>query len=239
MVVSMSDSSLSEAPSLVLASASPRRRELLRYLTPSFEMIATEGETSERALPIELLSRLPAFPLDSQQHPTLAAWRKLMAAVDAECTGIILAADTIVTIDGQVLGKPVNSAHARAMLRQLSGRIHTVYTGIAALHMLHDELIFTLDAADVQIAPLSDREIAEYVETGEPMDKAGAYGAQGLGGQLVQSVRGSFTCVVGLPLGTTYQVLKAMGVDTLADPNVAFERWLASIGREHPVCTAP
>jgi septum formation protein len=230
----------SEPPQLILASASPRRRELLRYLTPSFTAIATEGETDTREILPLVAARLPAFPLDPLMHPTLLAWRKAMAARDEGAAGVILAADTIVVIDGDVLGKPRDSADARAMLRRLAGRMHTVYTGVVAIQSaLEVPPQLALDAAEVQMAPLSDDEIAEYVETGEPMDKAGAYGIQGLGGRLVQRVIGSYTCVVGLPLMTTYYVLAAMGIVGLADPVVAFERWLADLGKARPLCTAP
>lgn len=229
-----------QAPQLILASASPRRRELLRYLAPAFNVIATEGETETREMLPLLAARLPAFPLDPLMHPALLAWRKAMAARDQGVVGVILAADTIVVIDEAILGKPRDPAHAREMLQRLAGRVHTVYTGVVALHSeLEVPPQLALDAADVQMAPLSDKEIVEYVETGEPMDKAGAYGIQGLGGRLVQRVAGSYTCVVGLPLITTYHVLTAMGILGLADPVVAFERWLADLGKARPICTAP
>jgi septum formation protein len=165
-----------------------------------------------------------------------------MAALDEGVTGIILGADTIVVIDQDVLNKPRDPAEARVMLRRLAGRIHRVYTGAVVLAsdaQAPSSLQLALDASDVQMAPLSDSEIADYVATGEPLDKAGAYGIQGLGGRLVQHVQGSYTCVVGLPLVTTHRVLTAMGLIGLADPIVAFERWLADQGRTPPACTAP
>ncbi len=228
------------AHQLVLASASPRRRELLRYLTPSFKAVTTEGETETREMPPSVAARLPTFPLDPLMHPTLLAWRKAMAARDKGESGVILAADTIVVIDGDVLGKPRDPVNAREMLRRLAGRVHTVYTGVVTLHTeLQAPPQLALDAADVQMAPLTSNEIAEYVETGEPMDKAGAYGIQGLGGRLVQRVAGSYTCVVGLPLITTHHLLTSMGIVGLADPVAAFERWLADLGKARPICTAP
>lgn len=228
---------------LTLASASPRRRDLLRYLTPHFSAIATQGEEESRHMPPELATRLPSFPLATAHHPTLLAWRKIMAALDEGVTGVILGADTIVVIDGDVLNKPRDPAESRSMLRRLAGRVHRVYTGVTLLDDRHDQaaptLQLALDASDVQMAPLTDSEIAEYVATGEPMDKAGAYGIQGLGGRLVQHVQGSYTCVVGLPLVTTHRVLASAGLIGLADPVVAFERWLADQGRTTPACTAP
>jgi septum formation protein len=231
-----------QARSLVLASVSPRRRELLRYLTPAFDAIATDGETTERALVPEVVAQLPPSDLELRNHPTSIAWRKAIAAVAAGVEGIILAADTIVVIDGEVLGKPRDATHAQAMLRRLVGRMHTVYTGVVTLrHMPGEEptLHMALDAADVQMAPVEEVEIAAYVATGEPLDKAGAYGIQGLGGRLVQHVHGSYTCVVGLPLVTTHKLLTTSGVVGLVDPVVAFNQWLADQGRASPPCTAP
>lgn len=233
---------LYETPQLVLASISPRRRELLRYLTPAFTAIATEGESMERALPPNVRAQLPPFDLAVQYHPTFIAWRKAIAAVEDGVEGVILAADTIVVIDGEVLGKPRDVAHAEAMLRRLTGRTHTVYTGIVAMrHVPGEPLVLetALDRADVQMAPVEDAEIAAYVATGEPMDKAGSYGIQGLGGRLVQHVAGSYTCVVGLPLVLTHRLLTTMGLVGLVDPVVAFERWLADQGRTSPPCTVP
>ena len=192
-------------------------------------------------MPPETAAQLPPFPLATAQHPTLLAWRKVMAALDEGVIGVILGADTIVVIDGDVLNKPRDPAEARAMLRRLAGQTHTVYTGVAALatgDQAQSSLQLTLDASNVQMAPLTDAEIVDYVATGEPLDKAGAYGIQGLGGRLVQYVHGSYTNVVGLPLVTTHRVLAAMGIIELADPVAAFERWLADQGRTTPPCTA-
>ncbi len=209
-------------------------------MTPDFSVLATQGEDEDLWMPAELATMLPSFPLPPQQHPTLLAWRKAAAALREGATGIVLGADTIVVIDNHVLNKPRDAAEARFMLRQLSGRIHQVFTGVVAFPA--DRSIppqLALDVANVQMAALADAEIAEYVATGEPLDKAGAYGIQGLGGRFVQQVVGSYTCVVGLPLGLTHQVLLATGLQGLADPAVAFERWLADNEKGTPVCTAP
>lgn len=223
---------------LTLASASPRRRELLRYLTSNFTALATQGEDEHRFPPPELVSLLPPFPLEPATHPTLLAWRKVTAAQAMGVIGTILGADTIVVIDQTVLNKPRDAAEARAMLRQLAGRTHRVYTGVMAVST-DGAPQFGLEAADVRMAALSDAEIAAYVATGEPLDKAGAYGIQGLGGRLVQHVAGSYTCVVGLPLVLTHHILSATGLRGLADPVVALEHWLADQGRRPPACTAP
>lgn len=227
---------------LTLASASPRRRELLRYLIPNFDMLATTGEEHDRWMPPALTAMLPAFPLDIAQHPTLLAWRKVMAAQDEHASGILLGADTIVVLDGDVLNKPRDAEEAQMMLRRLTGRTHRVYTGVVAMSTSDAEprnIVLELDSAEVRMAAVSDAEITAYVATGEPLDKAGAYGIQGLGGRLVEQVTGSYTCVVGLPLVTTWRVLTTIGLNGITEPDVAFKRWLADQGRKTPACIAP
>ena len=224
---------------LVLASHSPRRRELLSYLGIPFEAIATTGEEETSEVPDAVVAALPPFPLAVAQHPTLLAWRKIRAAAELGCRGVILAADTIVVVEGTVLNKPVDAADARRMLRRLAGRTHTVYTGVALLHTNRDDsLALDLVRSDVSMCALDDAEIAEYVATGEPLDKAGAYGIQGLGGQLVQHVAGSYTNVVGLPLEHVYHGLRAQGLGPAIEPASAFRRWVADQGRDTPPCTA-
>jgi septum formation protein len=139
------------------------------------------------------------------------------------------------------------------MLASLSGRVHTVYTGLCVIAPLttddqpptantdarkwsvvdgRSSIRFDLVASEVEIAPLSDEVIAAYVATGEPMDKAGAYGIQGLGGQLVRNVRGSYTAVVGLPLVQAHHMLSAAGVVGLHSPERTYRRWLEQQGKE-------
>ena len=149
-------------------------------------------------------------------------------------------------LDGDVLGKPRDLAHARTMLRRLSGRTHTVYTGLAVMGLATGDWGLGTDnppntqldlvASDVAIADLTDQEIEAYVATGEPLDKAGAYGIQGLGGRLVRSVAGSYTCVVGLPLVAIHRLLSAAGYTQLTDPTEAYMRWLESQGKEPLSC---
>ena len=166
--------------------------------------------------------------------------RWLRAAAEAGYGGPILGADTIVVVDTTILNKPRDAADARRMLRVLAGRTHTVYTGMALLApKRRPDCLFYLARSEVAIAPLAEDEIAAYVATGEPLDKAGAYGIQGLGGQLVQAVEGSYTAVVGLPLGAVHRLLRAAGIDQLVDPAEAFRRWLADQGKDVPQCTAP
>ena len=246
---------------LVLASASPRRRELLGYLGVSFEAVATLGEEGQMEPPDAIAGALPPFPHDARQHPTLLAWRKAQAAADTGYQGLILGADTIVVLDGTILGKPRDARDARRMLRQLAGRTHRVYTGIALLQQIasadvdpvaedrrpaaggdtrpQPRWVLDLVCSDVTMSPLSDDEIAAYVATGEPLDKAGAYGIQGLGGQLVQGVAGSYTNVVGLPFPAVHRLLRTMGIGPLVEPADAFRHWLTDQGKDVPPCAAP
>jgi septum formation protein len=237
---------------LLLASASPRRRELLGLLGQPFRALATDGEERDSQPPPALVAALPACPVPLATHPTLLAWRKADAACAESPGSVIIGADTIVVLDGDVLGKPRDQAHARTMLRRLSGRTHTVYTGLAVigqelgvgsrgseisqLPTPNSQLLLDLVASDVVIAELADAEIDAYVATGEPMDKAGAYGIQGLGGRLVRSVAGSYTCVVGLPLVAVHRLLSAAGYTQLTDPTEAYMRWLESQGKEPLSC---
>lgn len=220
-------------PALILASASPRRRELLRYLGVGFQTVATDAEEQEHPPPPDILAALPALELPRNDHPTLRAWRKADAACSHAPDGVIIGADTIVVLDGVVLNKPVDAQDAQHMLWKLSGRTHTVYTGLCVLRSM---VWLDLVASNVTIAPLSKAEIDAYVATGEPLDKAGAYGIQGLGGRLVQAVSGSYTSVVGLPLVQLHRLLVGAGVVGLADPAAAFARWLADQGKEPPPC---
>jgi septum formation protein len=241
---------------LVLASASPRRRELLAFLGPHYEVIASDAEERDDPVPNAVLAALPPFGLPRATHPSLLAWRKASHVAEIAPGALVLGADTIVVLGDVVLNKPRDPAHARQMLASLSGRVHTVYTGLCVIRKdeggrmkdedsddarsvhpssfrLHPYQIWLdLVSSEVEIAPLSAGEIAAYVATGEPLDKAGAYGIQGIGGQLVRSVRGSYTAVVGLPLTNTHRLLRAAGVNNLRDPEQSYRRWLAQQGKE-------
>jgi septum formation protein len=228
---------------LLLASASPRRRELLGWLGQPFRAVANDGEERDHPAPPAVVAALPACPVPLATHPTLLAWRKADAACAESPDGVIIGADTIVVLGGAVLGKPRDTTHARTMLRQLSGRTHTVYTGLAVIGLAAGDqglgnahLQLDLVASDVAIADLTDAEIEAYVATGEPMDKAGAYGIQGLGGRLVRAVAGSYTCVVGLPLVAIHRLLSEAGYTGLTDPTEAYMRWLDSQGKEPLPC---
>ena len=183
---------------LVLASQSPRRRELL----------ATAGiQFTVRAADVEEI-RAPGEP------PEEYARRLARAKAEAAWQGreeIVLGADTIVVLGPEVLEKPRDAANARAMLRRLSGREHTVITAICLRHPGGAEVDST--ATRVRFAPLTDAEIDAYVASGEPMDKAGAYAIQGLASKFVERVEGCYFNVIGLPLSQVYRYLKSLEKD--------------------------
>jgi septum formation protein len=174
---------------LVLASASPRRRDLLGRLGVPFAVAAADVDETP------VVGEAP-----------LALVRRLAAAKAAAVDGpLVLAADTIVEVDGEILGKPVDVDDARRMLRRLSARTHHVHTGVAARSGERVEQATV--TTDVRLVPLTAAAIEWYVATGEPMDKAGAYAIQGVGTVFVESVRGSVSNVVGLPLTTAVGLL--------------------------------
>lgn len=219
---------------LVLASASPRRRELLAALGAAFTAVATDAEERESPTPPEVAAALPALAVPRGSNPALLAWRKAHAAAAEAPGAVVLGADTVVVLGGEVLNKPRDAADARAMLAALSGRAHTVYTGLCVLR--GEALALEAVAAEVLFRSLGADEIAAYVATGEPLDKAGAYGVQGGGGALVREVRGSYTAVVGLPLPAAHRMLTAAGVVGLDDPAATYRRWLHGQGKEPLPC---
>lgn len=182
---------------LVLASGSPRRRELLARLGVPFTVaVADVDETPQPGeAPVDLVRRLAAAKAET-------------VAVDGT---VVLAADTIVVIDGEILGKPVGADDARRMLRRLSGRTHLVRTGVAIRSSSGTavEVVTTT----VTFGPVGPATMEWYLATGEPFDKAGAYAVQGAGDVLVESVRGSVSNVVGLPLATVATMLAAAGIE--------------------------
>jgi septum formation protein len=217
---------------LVLASGSPRRRELLGYFGIPFRILATDAEEEAHA-PDSIVALLPQVAVPLQDHPVLRAWRKAHAILNDVAAGVILAADTIVVLDQTVLNKPSDPIHACQMLRQLSGREHIVYTGLALIDTrVSPEPQFDLVESRVALAELSDQQISAYVATGEPLDKAGSYGIQGLGGMLVQAVTGSYTNVVGLPVVAVHRLLTNTGVALTSEPTTIYTRWLSDQGKE-------
>jgi septum formation protein len=189
----------------VLASGSPRRRELLEGLGVRFAI--RSADIDETPSPGEAPE---AYVLRLAREKARAASRP---------GEVILAADTTVVIDGEILGKPLDDADAERMLRLLSGREHEVLTGVAVLDATEagrGRIASGLARTAVRMAPLTREEIAWYAATGEPLDKAGAYAIQGLGSLFVEAVSGNYSNVVGLPIPTVYRLFAELGYDLKA-----------------------
>ena len=188
---------------IILASKSPRRRELLNQMgIEEFKVTAPNvDETVEPSLsPAETVEQL--------------SLRKAQAAVNrAGPNDLIIAADTVVALDGKILGKPRDEEDAFAMLSALSGREHHVYTGVTLIR--GDQTVTSCEVTAVVFRTLAPEEIRGYIATGEPMDKAGAYGIQGRGALLVEGIRGDYCNVVGLPLFRLSRMLSEFGVELL------------------------
>ena len=179
---------------IILASASPRRAELLRAAGIDFDVRPADIDEAIRPgeAPGDYVSRL--------------AEAKARTVHERDGNQTVLAADTAVVVDGQILGKPMDEADAKRMLRMIGGRTHEVLTAVSLFHP--GEIVDTrIDATTVEFAELSDAAIEWYVSSGEPMDKAGAYAVQGLASRFVTRVEGSYSNVVGLPIALVYQML--------------------------------
>jgi septum formation protein len=187
-------------PSLILASASPRRIDLLRGAGIDVEVMPSGVEE--------------VGPDDPREHACMVARHKGLAVAQriGDDPRAVLSADTIVVLDGHILGKPRDAGHAIEMLSQLAGRTHTVLTGYTVSRAPGDVLAEDVIATQVTFRALEPRAIAAYVRTGEPMDKAGAYAAQGVGACIVSRIEGSYTNVVGLPLCEVVETLERLGV---------------------------
>lgn len=199
----------------ILASNSPRRKELLSLLGLDFtiQVSPIDERAVEAALPQHL--RTP-----SQLVAQMAQAKGLAVANHAQAGQIVIAADTIVAYDNQILHKPKDEADAQAMLSKLSGQTHTVYTGMSVIYLTENTentenpIVHTsVTATDVTFRTLTQQEIQDYIATGEPMDKAGAYGIQGKGCILVDRIQGDYLNVVGLSLTALYEELRANGVE--------------------------
>lgn len=180
---------------MILASKSPRRKELLGIISEDFKIIPAVGEEN---IPDGTEPKDAVVMLAKQKAEEIAADHK---------GEIIVAADTIVVIDNKILGKPRDEAHAAEMLGTLSGRIHTVFTGVCVFFADGASESFA-ERTDVEFYPLTESEISDYIATGEPMDKAGAYGIQEKGALLVKRIFGDFYNVMGLPVSRLARVLR-------------------------------
>ena len=204
-------------PPLVLASASPRRAELLRQVGLTFAIWtgASEDETWG-VLPAGAGASGPGWTLDAvKARAREAALGKAQPAVSAQPDAVVIAADTVVMVQGVVLGKPQTAQEAEEMLRRLSGRTHHVTTGVVVAHGRRAITLAGESTTAVRFRTLSDREIARYVASGEPMDKAGAYGIQGRAALFVERLEGDYFAVVGLPLARLARMLESVGVPTI------------------------
>jgi septum formation protein len=185
-------------PRLILASGSPRRRELLARLRADFTVTPSDVDETLDAGPVA-------------EATVKLALRKAKAVAASLADGVVLGADTLVVIDGDALGKPRDAAEAVGMLRRLRGRWHEVITAIAVVDAGSGREAAEAVVTRVRMADYSDADIDAYVATGEPLDKAGAYAIQERGGALVAGIEGSYTNVVGLPVDETRGLLRRLG----------------------------
>ena len=188
---------------MILASGSPRRHELLKQMGLRFTVqvchepeIVPEGATPEEAVTALALQKATAIQRDNPD-------------------ACIIGADTVVCLDGEILGKPEDAEMARAHLRKLQGRQHQVYTGVAVLTPTRQDV--RVCVTDVTFSTMTEDEISWYVDTGEPMDKAGAYGVQGPGGMFVSEISGNYFNVMGMPLPLLYEMLRNANVNVLGN----------------------
>jgi len=185
---------------LILASASPRRAEILRDAGYHFTVLSSAIDETP-------------YPEESPQDLVLrlAQTKADLAAARAVGPAILIAADTEVVLDGQIFGKPRSSEDARRMLEKLSGRTHTVLTGVALVRLPNVERLSFVESTLVEFAPLSDEEITRYLATGEPYDKAGGYAIQGYAARYIPRIEGCYFNVVGLPLARLQHALAELG----------------------------
>ncbi|MEM8844862.1 MAG: Maf family protein [Pseudomonadota bacterium] len=189
--------------SLILASASPRRAQLLEQL----------GLVDYKVIPADIDESLHDGESEIDYVHRMAHEKGEVVRDQSSSTDVVISADTAVCIDGEIMGKPKNEQIGCQMLSRLSGRVHTVHTAVVVSQL--DFLGDSLSTSAVTFRPLSQEEIKQYWQTGEPQDKAGAYAIQGLGAMFVENLQGSFSGVMGLPLYETAQLLKQVNVSLL------------------------
>ena len=189
---------------IILASSSPRRRELLKIIGINFEVRPSswdeEGQKEKKIPPEELCKY---YALEKARNVVLPEYD--------DC--IVIGCDTIVVLNNEVLGKPADSREAGTMLSKLSNKTHTVYSGLAFINKKTKEEIIDFAATDVTFRELTEFEINSYIKTKEPFDKAGAYGIQGKGGLFIEKINGCYYNVVGFPITKVYKLLSQMGVN--------------------------
>lgn len=186
---------------LVLASASPRRRELMSLLGVPFEVIVSN------------VSEVIDKPLPPEEMVKELALQKALAVAENLTKGLVIGADTIVVNKTRILGKPANDEEAFTMLKELSGQEHHVYTGVALVDKVSGEQEVAAEVTAVKFRVLTDGEIRAYLATGEPFDKAGAYAIQGRAAVFIEGIKGDYYNVVGLPIYRLAQLLKRFNVE--------------------------
>jgi len=193
-------------PRIILASISPRRAELLRGIGLEFDVVS---------------SNVPEWPHPGESprdYITRVAHAKVMTVASSLDSGLVIGADTTVVIDDEILEKPRDDQDAARMIQKLSGKWHVVLTAVSVYDVQSQKEAVGLEETKVEFARLTDQEIDWYVGTGEPMDKAGAYGIQGYGGLFVERIAGNYYNVVGLPLPLVYRLCSQLGYSLL--PNM-------------------
>lgn len=201
---------------IILASASPRRKELLSQIGADFKVITSDvEEVVTKTIPSEVVMELAL-----QKALDVANKLNTQNLTENNFTSkLVIGADTIVAVDNTILGKPKDKEDAFQMIKSIEGRAHQVYTGVAIVEtsaipgLPASELAVFYDSTDVEVYAMTNSQIVEYINTNEPYDKAGAYGIQGLFGKFVKGIKGDYNNVVGLPVAKIYQELKKMGID--------------------------
>ncbi len=190
---------------MILASSSPRRQELAGLLGLPLVIRPSQADesTPENWPPARVVEELAL-------RKARAVWEVSKETMDRPA--IVVGSDTIVALDGRILGKPRDQKHAAEMLGMLSGRTHEVYTGLCCIGLQNGKTVAAHNVSKVTFGPMSNEEIQAYIKTGEPLDKAGAYGVQGIGSVFIEKIEGDFYSIMGLPLNLLYQMLLMFGI---------------------------
>lgn len=190
---------------VILASKSPRRVEVLEKIVKEFEVVQSNFDENT----IDFKGDIEKYVKDLSRNKAIEVSKRLNEP------SIVIAADTVVFQDGKVLEKPKNEEDAFSMLSSLSGNTHKVYSGICLINTYDDTVVTDCDCTEVRFSELNPRQIRNYINSGEPMDKAGAYGIQGLGGAFVEGIKGCYYNVMGLPLNKLYKALENYDITIL------------------------
>ncbi|MDC4250392.1 Maf-like protein [Clostridium perfringens] len=190
---------------VILASKSPRRVEILEKIVKEFEVVQSNFDENT----IDFKGDIEKYVKDLSRNKAIEVSKRLNEP------SIVIAADTVVFQNGKVLEKPKNEEDAFSMLSSLSGNTHKVYSGICLINTYDDTVVTDCDCTEVRFSELNPRQIRKYINSGEPMDKAGAYGIQGLGGAFVEGIKGCYYNVMGLPLNKLYKALENYDITIL------------------------